>query len=901
VRGISGGEARRVSVAAQLVTDPALLYCDEPSTGLDAFTTRNLCETFAAVAARGRTVVCTLHQPRADVLGLFHATLLLSKGRALFFGPTAAMAPHFAALGFICPVQTNPGDFFLDVSSVDVRSPDAEAATRAQVVRLVAAWETRVRSGGADDGEAGSSAAAETSPSACASSASASAAAAAAASALLLASDAPRSGGASALEQTTVLFTRGILNTARDAMTLAGLLSESVLIAVAIGAIFYNLGASPGALISRTSLCYLVGSLQTYQFMVFSIYCLVAEMAVFDHESADGMYGIVPFVAARYAVLLPQMLTFPTLFSIIVYYMTALRPEAAAVGVFIAVMFAVHMLGFSLALLCVSAQRSFAQASLMANSIYTFFGLVSGLLVQLDSVPIWLAWIKRISFLNFSFRILAVNELHGRVWPCPEGMHAEACAAYDGDATLARLGVHPDGVGDAAIALVVNFFVLLIVATAVLAARPRAAARITAAFAPTGAPETQAEAEAEAQAEGAPAEAGAEGKGGAQPLDADASKDAGAHANGACANGGAAATAAGDADAAAAAAAGPASSSAAAADASVVVPMCGASQELSFRAFAPVTIELQNVGLTLQRRRHAWLPFSGATPQSSSDGIALSGAAAASASAAAAAPQVILAGIRLTLRPGQLTGVMGASGSGKSSLLNALAARIRPGEGAVSGAVLFNGAPLRPAAARAVVGYVTQHDALLPLLTVFETLHYAARLRLPEARVTVRAHRVCNCSRALSLTSLCVRRTCRRRRSCTGWTPSSRSWASRRVQPRSLCLFARRGGSSRAAPRASVALPDSFARCCFRAPLAGLRANDDRRGRGRRGGGRRVRRRRRVRRLRPQPRRQRRRGAPRLHRRADAHRPRGAPPRRAHLRPRCLHSLQHRHNAGAAG
>ena len=51
VRGISGGEARRVTAACQLVTDPALLYCDEPTTGLDAFTTRNLVETLAAVHA----------------------------------------------------------------------------------------------------------------------------------------------------------------------------------------------------------------------------------------------------------------------------------------------------------------------------------------------------------------------------------------------------------------------------------------------------------------------------------------------------------------------------------------------------------------------------------------------------------------------------------------------------------------------------------------------------------------------------------------------------------------------------------------------------------------------------------------------------------------------------------
>lgn len=75
---------------------------------------------------------------------------------------------------------------------------------------------------------------------------------------------------------------------------------------------------------------------------------------------------------------------------------------------------------------------------------------------------------------------------------------------------------------------------------------------------------------------------------------------------------------------------------------------------------------------------------------------------------------------------------MGASGCGKSSLLNMVAARIRSKGGVVTGAVLFNGEALPEQVVRNVVGYVTQHDYLLPLLTVNETLEYSARLRMPE-------------------------------------------------------------------------------------------------------------------------------------------------------------------------
>ena len=124
----------------------------------------------------------------------------------------------------------------------------------------------------------------------------------------------------------------------------------------------------------------------------------------------------------------------------------------------------------------------------------------------------------------------------------------------------------------------------------------------------------------------------------------------------------------------------------------------------SSRAFSPVTLRLCDIGVSLRRTR------------------------------ALPAGRVVLQSISLTLRPWQLTGVMGPSGCGKSTLLGAIAARIRPDEADVSGSIRFNNATLAPAAMRAVVGFVTQDDALLPLLTVFETLHFAARLRLPQVR-----------------------------------------------------------------------------------------------------------------------------------------------------------------------
>lgn len=90
----------------------------------------------------------------------------------------------------------------------------------------------------------------------------------------------------------------------------------------------------------------------------------------------------------------------------------------------------------------------------------------------------------------------------------------------------------------------------------------------------------------------------------------------------------------------------------------------------------------------------------------------------------------VLKDVRGVACPGKLTAVMGASGSGKSSLLDILAHRSKIGS--VSGSILINGRPVTSSQVRRVSGYVDQEDTLMQTLTVYETVLYSALLRLPR-------------------------------------------------------------------------------------------------------------------------------------------------------------------------
>ncbi|XP_028778111.1 ABC transporter G family member 6-like [Neltuma alba] len=91
--------------------------------------------------------------------------------------------------------------------------------------------------------------------------------------------------------------------------------------------------------------------------------------------------------------------------------------------------------------------------------------------------------------------------------------------------------------------------------------------------------------------------------------------------------------------------------------------------------------------------------------------------------------KILLNDISGEARDGEILAVMGASGSGKSTLIDALANRIA--KGSLKGSVRLNGEALESRLLKAISAYVMQDDLLFPMLTVEETLMFAAEFRLP--------------------------------------------------------------------------------------------------------------------------------------------------------------------------
>lgn len=144
VRGVSGGERRRAAIGVELVTDPSLIFLDEPTTGLDSFNALNVMTSLRHLAKNDRTIITTIHQPRSSIFHMFDLLCLIAEGHIVYFGPASEAAAHFANLGFRSPPHFNVADFVIDVLSIDHRSEEKEVSTTARIQFIAEYYRERI-------------------------------------------------------------------------------------------------------------------------------------------------------------------------------------------------------------------------------------------------------------------------------------------------------------------------------------------------------------------------------------------------------------------------------------------------------------------------------------------------------------------------------------------------------------------------------------------------------------------------------------------------------------------------------------------------------------------------------------------------------------------------------------
>ncbi|XP_066155339.1 protein white-like isoform X2 [Euwallacea fornicatus] len=129
VQNLSSGEKRKLSLATKLLSDPCILFCDEPTTGLDSFSAISVVKLLETIAASGKIVFLTVHQPSSQLFELFDNFILLaSNGKVVFQGSKENARRFFESQFLFCPATYNPADFYIKTTAI--KSPMEEVKVR---------------------------------------------------------------------------------------------------------------------------------------------------------------------------------------------------------------------------------------------------------------------------------------------------------------------------------------------------------------------------------------------------------------------------------------------------------------------------------------------------------------------------------------------------------------------------------------------------------------------------------------------------------------------------------------------------------------------------------------------------------------------------------------------------
>ncbi|GLT74858.1 hypothetical protein SLA2020_466240 [Shorea laevis] len=320
LRGISGGEKKRVSIALEILTRPQLLFLDEPTSGLDSASAFFVVQTLRSVVHDGRTVISSIHQPSSEVFALFDDLFLLSGGEAVYFGEAKMAVKFFAEAGFPCPTRRNPSDHFLRCINSDF---DNVAETLKGMHRISEFQNTLDPLTNPTTAEIKTLLIKKYKSSDYAARAKARIQEISTIEGLVV--EAKYGSQAKWLKQLSTLTHRSFVNMSRDVGYYWLRIAIYVLLSICVGTIFFDVGTRYSSILARGACGGFISGFMTFM-SIGGFPSFIEEMKVFSRERLNGQYGIAVYVLSNFFASFPYLTVISLSTASITYYMVKFRP-----------------------------------------------------------------------------------------------------------------------------------------------------------------------------------------------------------------------------------------------------------------------------------------------------------------------------------------------------------------------------------------------------------------------------------------------------------------------------------------------------------------------------------------------------------------------------------------------
>jgi len=396
-QNLSGGQKKRLAIALELVNNPPIMFLDEPTSGLDSSTSFQVISLLQVLAHQGRTIVCTIHQPSAKLFELFDKVYVVSEGKCIYQGNLNAMLHFLEMHNLECPKTHNPADFMIEVASGDYGEVDRmyQSVISGECEKLQQIYPRSLFDNTCKVNSSGNG--------------------------LIYAGkvlEKPKMPDKKSCDvyvstyfkQFRILLWRTFQSQVRNPSLTHARLISIVLVGTLLGLLYFQIGDEADRVIPDNAGLLFFSML----FLLFSsvmpvLMAIPLELPIFIREHQNCWYSLDMYYLAKICADVPFQIIFPTISSVIVYFMTGQPLELSRFFLYlttnIIISFVGGAFGFMVGTFTPNAELAAYTGPILLIPMFLF----AGFFVKSKAIPLYLRWASFLSLPKYGYEALLLS------------------------------------------------------------------------------------------------------------------------------------------------------------------------------------------------------------------------------------------------------------------------------------------------------------------------------------------------------------------------------------------------------------------------------------------------------------------------------------------------------------
>ncbi|ESZ91198.1 ABC-transporter [Sclerotinia borealis F-4128] len=414
VRGVSGGERKRVSIAEMALAGSPIASWDNSTRGLDAATALEFTKSLRMTANLcGSCHLVAIYQASQQIYEEFDKAVVLYEGRQIYFGPCDQAKQYFIDMGWECPSRQTTGDFLTSITNTSERkvrpgfekkvprTPEEfekyfkDSKIFKRMMNEMKSHEEEFPMGGKTLDQFKASRKGM--------------------QANHIRPESPYT--VSMVMQTKYCAKRAVQRLWNDKTSTVTTIVGQIAMALIIGSIFYDTPDNTASFFQKGGVLFFAVLLNAL-IAISEINTLYSQRPIVEKQASYAFYHPFTEALAGVVVDIPVKFAIATGFNIIIYFLAGLKREAGAFFIFFLFNFVAILTMSQIYRSIAAATKSISQALAIAGVATLAIVIYTGFVIPRPLMHPWFKWISWINPVAYAFEALFVNELHGKQFDC---------------------------------------------------------------------------------------------------------------------------------------------------------------------------------------------------------------------------------------------------------------------------------------------------------------------------------------------------------------------------------------------------------------------------------------------------------------------------------------------------